>query len=59
MIVRPASRSLWLMLFTLKGSIIPVIWKRLAAMTVLAVAVVLAEHRLPIPGIELGAWAVE
>lgn len=43
------------MLFTLRGSIIPVIWKRVAGMVGLAVAVVLLEQRLPHTGIELGA----
>ncbi|VCU72055.1 Bestrophin, RFP-TM, chloride channel [Pigmentiphaga humi] len=55
MIVPPASRSLWLLLFTLKGSIVSVIWKRVAAMMLLATAVVIAEHRLALDGTGLGA----
>lgn len=55
MIVRPASRSPWLLLFTLKGSIVSIIWKRVVAMMLLATAVVLAEHRLPLSGVGLGA----
>jgi putative membrane protein len=43
------------MLFTLRGSIIPVIWKRVTAMVVLAVAVVVLERYLPHTGVELGA----
>lgn len=43
------------MLFTLRGSIIPVIWKRVLGMVLLAVAVVLLERRLPHTGVELGA----
>lgn len=55
MIVHPASRSPWLLLFTLKGSIVSVIWKRVVAMMLLATAVVFAEHRLPLDGTGLGA----
>lgn len=55
MIVHPTSRPFHLMLFTLKGSIVPAIWKRVLAMTLLAVIVVLAAHRLPTVGIELNA----
>jgi len=55
MVVHPPRRSLRLMLFTLRGSIIPVIWKRVAAMVLLAVAVVLLEQRWPHTGVELGA----
>lgn len=55
MIIRPASRSPWLLLFTLKGSIVSIIWKRVVAMMLLATAVVLAEHRLPLSGVGLGA----
>lgn len=43
------------MLFTLRGSIVPVIWKQVVAMMVLAVIVVMAAHRLPRTGVELGA----
>lgn len=43
------------MLFTLRGSIVPVIWKRVLGMMLLAVLVVLVEHRLPHTGIEIGA----
>jgi len=55
MFVHPPQRSLRLMLFTLRGSIIPVIWKRVGAMVLLAVVVVVLEHRLPSTGIQLGA----
>ena len=55
MVVHPPSRPLRLMLFTLRGSIVPVIWKRVLGMMLLAVLVVLVEHRLPHTGIELGA----
>lgn len=54
MIVRPASRSPWLLLFTLKGSIVSIIWKRVLAMMLLATAVVLVEHRLSLERAELG-----
>lgn len=43
------------MLFTLRGSIIPVIWKRVLGMVLLAVAVVLLERHVPHTGVELGA----
>ncbi len=55
MIVHPTSRPLGLMLFTLKGSIVPVIWKRVLTMVLLAVAVVAAAHRLPAIATELNA----
>lgn len=55
MVIHPPHRSLRLMLFTLRGSIIPVIWKRVLGMVLLAVAVVLLEQHLPHTGIELGA----
>lgn len=55
MFVHPPQRSLRLMLFTLRGSIVPVIWKRVAAMVLLAIIVVLLERRLPHTGVELGA----
>ncbi len=43
------------MLFTLRGSIVPVIWKRVLGMVLLAVLVVLLERHLPHAGVELGA----
>jgi putative membrane protein len=46
MIVRPRSPSFWALLFTMQGSILPVIWKRVLAMAALAVLVVLADRRL-------------
>ena len=55
MFVHPPQRSLRLMLFTLRGSIIPVIWKRVGAMVLLSVVVMALEHRLPSTGIQLGA----
>nr|WP_199045166.1 bestrophin family protein [Dyella sp. ASV24] len=55
MVIHPPQRSLRLMLFTLRGSIVPVIWKRVAGMMLLSVAVVLLERRLPHTGVELGA----
>lgn len=55
MIVRPASRSPWLLLFTLKGSIVSVIWTRVVAMVLLAALVMIVEHRLHLNGAELGA----
>lgn len=55
MVIHPPHRSLRLMLFTLRGSIVPVIWKRVLGMMLLSVAVVLLEHRLPRTGVELGA----
>jgi putative membrane protein len=55
MFVHPPHRSLRLMLFTLRGSIVPVIWKRVAGMVILAVVVVLLERYLPHTGVELGA----
>jgi len=55
MVIHPPHRSLRLMLFTLRGSIIPVIWKRVTAMVLLAVAVVVLERYLPRTGVELGA----
>lgn len=55
MIIRPAYRSPWLLLFTLKGSIVPIIWKRVLAMMLLATAVVLVEHRFSMARVALGA----
>lgn len=55
MVIHPPQRSLRLMLFTLRGSIVPVIWKRVAGMVLLALAVVLLERRLPHTGVALGA----
>jgi ion channel-forming bestrophin family protein len=55
MVIHPPQRTLRLMLFTLRGSIVPAIWKRVVGMMVLAVLVVLLEHRLPHTGVELGA----
>jgi putative membrane protein len=55
MVIHPPQRSLRLMLFTLRGSIVPVIWKRVVGMMLLSVAVVLLERRLPHTGVELGA----
>jgi len=55
MVIHPPHRPLRLMLFTLRGSIVPVIWKRVLGMMLLAVLVVLLEGRLPHTGIELGA----
>jgi putative membrane protein len=55
MVIHPPHRSLRLMLFTLRGSIIPVIWKRVLGMVLLAGAVVLLERHLPHTGVELGA----
>ncbi len=46
MIIRPHSPSFWSLLFTMRGSILPAIWKRMLAMTALAVLVVLADRRL-------------
>jgi putative membrane protein len=54
MVIHPSSRPLRLMLFTLRGSIIPTIWKRVLGMMLLAVLVVLLEQRLPHTGVELG-----
>jgi ion channel-forming bestrophin family protein len=55
MVVHPPQRSLRLMLFTLRGSIIPVIWKQVLGMMLLSVVAVLLERRLPGAGIQLGA----
>ncbi|WP_243040493.1 bestrophin family protein [Dyella sedimenti] len=55
MIIPPSHRPLRLMLFTMRGSIVPVIWKRVLGMTLLAVLVVVAERQLPHTGVELGA----
>ncbi|MDE3210520.1 MAG: bestrophin family protein [Pseudomonadota bacterium] len=55
MIVHPPSRSPWRMLFTLKGSIVPVIWRRVLAMMALATAVVVLAHDLPHDSLALGA----
>lgn len=55
MIVHPSSRSPWRMLFTLRGSIVPVIWKRVLAMMVLAAGVVLLAHDLPHASLALSA----
>lgn len=55
MIVHPPSRSPWRMLFTLKGSIVPVIWKRVLAMMMLAAGVVLLAHDLPHTSLALSA----
>lgn len=55
MVIHPSHRPLRLMLFTLRGSIVPAIWKRVVGMMVLAVLVVLAERQLPHTGVELGA----
>ncbi|QNK03350.1 bestrophin family protein [Dyella telluris] len=55
MVIHPPHRSLRLMLFTLRGSIVPVIWKRVVGIMLLSVAVVLLEHRLPSTGVQLGA----
>lgn len=44
MIVPPRTRSAWSLLFTLRGSIIPVIWKRVASMMLLALAIVLIDR---------------
>lgn len=43
------------MLFTLKGSIVPVIWKRVVAMMLLALLVVVLAHDLPGLRLELSA----
>ncbi|WP_430391920.1 bestrophin family protein [Dyella sp. 20L07] len=55
MVIQPSYRPLHVMLFSLRGSIVPAIWKRVVGMMVLAVLVVLVEQRLPRTGIELGA----
>lgn len=55
MIVHPSSRSPWRMLFTLRGSIVPVIWKRVLAMMVLAAGVVLLARDLPHASLALSA----
>lgn len=55
MIVRPASLSPWLMLFTLKGSIVSIVWKRVVALMLLSTVVVIAEQRLAVDGGGLGA----
>lgn len=45
MIVRPRSSTFWVLLFTLRGSILPVIYRQVLALIVLAAAVVYADHR--------------
>lgn len=55
MVVHPPQRPLPLMLFTLRGSIVPVIWKRVLGMVLLSILVVLLETRVPHTGVELGA----
>ncbi|WP_243048401.1 bestrophin family ion channel [Dyella sp. RRB7] len=55
MVIHPHQRPLWLMLFTLRGSIVPAIWKRVLGMILLAVLVVVLEHHLTHTGVELGA----
>lgn len=55
MIVRPASRSPWLMLFTLKGSIVSIVWRRVVAMMLLATLVVFVEYRYTMDAAGLGA----
>lgn len=47
MIVRPATRSLWVMFFTLNGSVVPQIWRRLVAMMVLALVITIISHHWP------------
>jgi ion channel-forming bestrophin family protein len=55
MVIHPSHRPLRLMLFTLRGSIVPAIWKRVVGMMLLAVGVVVLEHQLPHTGVELGS----
>ncbi|MHA6205759.1 bestrophin family protein [Dyella soli] len=55
MVIHPTSRPLSLMLFTLRGSIVPAIWKRVVGMMLLAVLMVGLERRLPHAGVDLGA----
>jgi putative membrane protein len=55
MVIHPTHRPLRLMLFTLRGSIIPAIWKRVLGMILLAMLVVVLERQLPHTGVELGA----
>ncbi|MGG4603648.1 bestrophin family protein [Paenalcaligenes sp. Me131] len=55
MIVRPASRSPWLMLFTLKGSIVSIVWRRVVAMMLLATVVVFFEYKYAMDTAGLGA----
>ncbi|WP_114240166.1 bestrophin family protein [Dyella sp. C9] len=55
MVIQPSHRPLRLMLFTLRGSIVPAIWKRVVGMMLLAVLVVLFEQRVMHTGVELGA----
>lgn len=55
MVIHPLHRSLRVMLFSLRGSIVPVIWKRVAGMMLLAVMVLLLERYVPGTGVALGA----